>query len=362
MDRMEIFAGLVEAFPQPTVVVGAAQRILAMNLPARTLFRMDARGRHKTAILRQPDLLAAVETCLEDGAEGVVRYHGFAADGEHIYEARVRPVPGNLGALIAFDDLSQKEQQSQQRRDFVANVSHELRTPLTALTGFIETLQGAAAEDAGARTRFLGLMAHEAERMNRLVQDLLNLSRVESAERVRPTEVYDLCDLLLETVARLRKTAERRETAIEAAIPPGPIPVHADPDQLQQVFANLLENAIKYGGGHVRLEVSRIARDPALRAPAVAVDIHDDGAGIDPIHVPRLTERFYRVDSHRSRAQGGTGLGLAIVKHIVGRHGGKLRISSVPGEGSTFSVVLACDAPPIATEGASLSPASPAVS
>jgi two-component system, OmpR family, phosphate regulon sensor histidine kinase PhoR len=228
------------------------------------------------------------------------------------------------------------------RRDFVANVSHELRTPLTALLGFIETLKGAARDDPAARERFLNIMEREAERMNRLVQDLLSLSRVEAEERVRPTERVDIVAHLGSAVAALRPMAEGAGVALQVTGEAGPLMIAADADQMTQVFHNLIENAVKYGGAGklVTIAVSREERDLSLRGPAVRIDVIDKGEGIDPLHLPRLTERFYRVDSHRSRERGGTGLGLAIVKHIVNRHRGRFRVESVKGQGSTFSVIL----------------------
>jgi two-component system phosphate regulon sensor histidine kinase PhoR len=256
----------------------------------------------------------------------------------------VTPVEGEgrSGVLAAFEDITDMEQAGQMRRDFVANVSHELRTPLTALLGFIETLKGAAREDPVARARFLDIMEREAERMNRLVRDLLSLSRVEAEERVRPTERIDIVAHLGLAVAALRQVADQAGVTVELVGEAGPVVVLADPDQMTQVFQNLIENAVKYGGsgGIVTVRVTREERDISLRGPAVRIDVIDKGEGIDAIHLPRLTERFYRVDSHRSREQGGTGLGLAIVKHIVNRHRGRFRIDSEKGSGSTFSVIL----------------------
>jgi two-component system phosphate regulon sensor histidine kinase PhoR len=216
----------------------------------------------------------------------------------------------------------------------VANVSHELRTPLTALLGFIETLRGAARDDAVARERFLGVMEREAARMNRLVSDLLQLSRVEAAERVRPADPVDLAQVLAMTLTAVRPLAEAAgvELVFDA---PGSLVVPGDADQLTQVFQNLIENAVKYGGAGKRVTITLSQGD---RGAEVAV--RDLGEGIAAIHIPRLTERFYRVDSHRSREKGGTGLGLAIVKHIVNRHRGRLVIDSSEGKGSTFTVIL----------------------
>ena len=247
--------------------------------------------------------------------------------------------------LLSFQDITQLANASQMRRDFVANVSHELRTPLTALMGFIETLRGPARDDAAARDRFLGIMTGEAERMNRLVGDLLSLSRVESDERVRPTDKVDLRYVLQSTLRNLNPLADEANVTLVLLMGDDPMPLLGDTDQLLQVFTNLIENAIKYGGKgkKVEIQVEQTLRDPSLRGPAVQVTVRDHGPGIDPIHLPRLTERFYRADSHRSRALGGTGLGLAIVKHILNRHRGRLKISSSLGQGAKFIVILPMD-------------------
>jgi len=245
------------------------------------------------------------------------------------------------GTLVCFEDLTEREQAAQMRRDFVANVSHELRTPLTALIGFIETLQGPARHDQAAIDRFLGIMQSEAARMERLVRDLLSLSRVESEERVRPRDAVDLASVISSVLHALRPLARDRGCEISFDAPDGMI-VRGHDDQLQQVFTNLIENAIKYGGknNHITITLEGLLRDATLRAPVILARVRDQGPGIDPLHIPRLTERFYRVDTHRSREMGGTGLGLAIVKHIVNRHRGRLRIASTPGEGSEFTVIL----------------------
>lgn len=228
------------------------------------------------------------------------------------------------------------------RRDFVANVSHELRSPLTVLSGFIETLQGSARDDAEARARFLAIMQQEAQRMNRLVGDLLSLSKVEANERIRPREQVAMGDVLRTTLAALRPQIEENGIAVDFDDRGGGATLLGDRDQLVQVFHNLIENAIKYGGAGGRVGLALRAHDrwPGFTGPVLAVAVSDNGEGIDPIHIPRLTERFYRIDSHRSRQMGGTGLGLAIVKHIVNRHRGRLGIESTRGQGTTFLVVL----------------------
>ncbi|UWQ26524.1 two-component sensor histidine kinase [Leisingera aquaemixtae] len=341
----ELIDGFLAAIPLPAVLVDQTERFIAVNTDAAALLGQGVKGRHFATILRQPSVAAAIEGCLRDRTPRVAKH--LANDGaqDTTFAVTLRYVPG-IGAvaggavLACFDDVTEREQAGQMRRDFVANVSHELRTPLTALIGFIETLRGPAREDAQARDRFLAIMEGEASRMNRLVGDLLSLNRVESEERVRPKQTVDLTAHLASTLKTLQPVAEARGVQINLEAPDEAVSVTGDPDQLQQVFTNLVENAVKYGGDQVRVVLSRTDRDPAVRAAAARVQVIDNGPGIDPVHLPRLTERFYRADSHRSREMGGTGLGLAIVKHIVNRHRGRLRVDSELGQGSVFTVIL----------------------
>jgi two-component system phosphate regulon sensor histidine kinase PhoR len=185
-------------------------------------------------------------------------------------------------------------------------------------------------------------MEREAGRMIRLVNDLLSLSRVEAEERRRPVKAVDILALLRTALVTQQEAAKAGGIALTLTADSDVVNLPGDADQLTQVFHNLLENAMKYGGSgkEVTVRVSEIEREPVLKGPAVQVEVVDRGEGIDPLHLPRLTERFYRVDTHRSREQGGTGLGLAIVKHIVNRHRGRLRIDSELGKGSRFIVIL----------------------
>ncbi len=331
-------AGVMAAVPLPMVAIGPDARILALNAGAEALFGTSVVGRASLIAMRQPGLQDAISAALGQDTPGHARYVIPGPSSEAIYRVAVTPVTG-LGAICTFEDISDAEQIGQMRRDFVANVSHELRTPLTALLGFIETLQGAARDDAAARDRFLGIMASEAGRMNRLVRDLLHLSRVEAEERVRPTVTIDLAAIIVSAITSLRPMADAAGVKLDLIADGGPWTLPADQDQMMQVFHNLIENAVKYGGSGGIVTVT-LAQDTLPGSPALRIDVTDKGEGLDPIHLPRLTERFYRVDEHRSRAEGGTGLGLAIVKHIVNRHRGRLRIDSAPGQGSTFSLIL----------------------
>jgi len=341
---------LLNAIPMPLIAIGKSERIEDMNDAAAGFLGGEILGRHFVTGLRQPALLEAIEHVFAERTKKMTRFLGRDGDQEVRWEVICAPVmtKGDFsGVLVSFTDVSAVENANQMRRDFVANVSHELRTPLTALSGFIETLRGAARDDAKVRDRFLGIMENEAGRMNRLVGDLLSLSRVEGDERMRPTDEVDVAVVLRSVVQILRPLALGQGCEVILNLSDDSTCLRGDRDQLQQVFTNLVENALKYGGKDkiVSIDVEAIEYDRSLRSPTLRVSVRDQGEGIQPEHIPRLTERFYRIDSHRSREMGGTGLGLAIVKHIVNRHRGRFRVESVPGEGSSFAVVLLQDTP-----------------
>ena len=335
-DPKDILAGL----PMAAILVGADARVAQANAAALALLGRGVVGRHHGFALRQPEVLAAITAALAGAAQTVVRQVLPGSSHDVVHRITVSPV--GTGALCLFQDVSELEQSEQMRRDFVANVSHELRTPLTALLGFIETLRGPARDDAAARARFLTIMAAEAERMNRLVSDLLHLSRVEAQERQRPATRHDLAAIIGQAVQNLRPLAEATGVAVSTQGLDHPVPVLIDPDQMMQVATNLIENAINYGRAGKRIAVA-LALETGPRGPQARLDVTDFGQGFDPKHIPRLAERFYRIDGHRSREQGGTGLGLAIVKHIAHRHRGRLVIASAMGKGATFSVILPAD-------------------
>lgn len=343
--KQDVIAGFLEAVALPAVLIDQTERFIGANAAGRALLGEQIVGRHFATILRQPNVTGAIEKCLEDRKSRTARHLSNDGAQDTTYEVTLRYVP-SIGAveagavMVSFSDVTDREQANQMRRDFVANVSHELRTPLTALMGFIETLRGAARDDPDARDRFLSIMEGEASRMNRLVGDLLSLNRVESKERIRPKEQLDLTAHLESTLKTMQPLAETAQVELELRTPADPVIIAGDADQLLQVFINLVENAIKYGGDRVQIKLELVERDPSVRAAAARIEVRDNGPGIDPIHLPRLTERFYRADSHRSRELGGTGLGLAIVKHIINRHRGRLRVDSTLGEGSCFTVIL----------------------
>ncbi|PID36937.1 MAG: two-component sensor histidine kinase [Rhodobacterales bacterium] len=328
----------IEAIPSPAVLVDASGRVAAMNAPGHKLFGAHGAGRHYMTLFRQPALLQGFEDAAQQPAKTLsVRVRGREGAAETTYDVTLRALSDSARVAV-FTDVTAQAAAGEQRSEFVANVSHELRTPLTAILGFIETLRGPARDDADAREHFLAIMAREAERMNRLVDDLLLLSRVEDVERLRPLAPVDLWALTQRAVEMLRPLAARE--GVEIALTGSAAQVPGDADQLLQVVNNLLENAIKYGGETVRVEIFPADDAPELAGRGYALRVSDDGEGIDAGHLGRLTERFYRVDTHRSRDVGGTGLGLAIVKHIVNRHRGRLRIDSQPGQGARFTVLL----------------------
>ena len=339
---MDMWDSVVEAIPIPGILVDQNGRILESNAAARQLFSDQINDRHYIAALRQPSILDALEQALASGETTSAQFLAADERGDVTFEATCTPVGDTGHVLACFEDRTAMEEAGQMRRDFVANVSHELRTPLTALLGFIETLRGTARDDTTVRERFLGIMEREASRMNRLVGDLLSLSRLEAEERLRPTDPVQLPAVVRSAVHALGPLAAEHEVHVTTSGLDGDFTVLGDADQLAQVATNLVENAIKYSGPGANVDVSVQSTDahPMIQGDAALLVVSDTGAGIDMFHVPRLTERFYRVDSHRSREMGGTGLGLAIVKHIVNRHRGRLRIESETGKGSRFSVVL----------------------
>ena len=348
-ERAELERAL-DALPEPLLLLDAERKIVRANQAAESLLDGKVIGRHIAASLRNPQLIEAVEQTLE-GAGGRDIEFTLQAPVERTFAARVEPLPepreGGAAVLLALVDFTAVRRTDQMRADFVANASHEIRTPLATLMGFIETLQGSARDDPAARERFLAIMDQHSKRMARLVEDLLSLSRIEMNEHTPPTEAVLLPSLLANVHNTLAWQAEKRGVTVAIDTEDGLPPVIGDGDELTQVFLNLVDNAIKYGDaeGTVSVEARRVAEAQAAgwmagKDDAVAVSVVDRGAGIPREHLPRLTERFYRVDKARSRELGGTGLGLAIVKHIVNRHRGALAIDSTPGRGSTFTVYL----------------------
>jgi two-component system phosphate regulon sensor histidine kinase PhoR len=338
-----------EDVPDPLLLLDKGGRVVFSNSAMRGLTGGGSERLHVSAVLRAPALLAAVERTTATG-EALSVELSFPVPIERHFTAhlsRTRAEP--YLTVVLMHDLTAIRRAEQTRADFVANASHELRTPLAAISGFIDTLRGHARDDAEARTRFLDIMAVEAARMRRLINDLLSLTRVELNEHVPPSTPVDVVALLRDAVNALTPLAQSETVTIQLTVPDDVPHITGERDELAQVFQNLIHNAIKYGrpGGHVWIGVSLPAA--AADEQVLAVAIRDDGEGIPRAAVPRLTERFYRVDVKRSREKGGTGLGLAIVKHIVNRHHGRLQIRSEAGAGSTFTVFLPLKAAESAT-------------
>ncbi|WP_448191746.1 ATP-binding protein [Azospirillum sp. sgz301742] len=362
--QLEADEAILEALHDPLVLVDSERQVARANAAARELFGDKVAGRDLAASLRNPTVLEAVDAVLGGGASRIVEF-SQPVPVERMFEVRVKPfqrrAPGSARmAILTLHDITTLRRSEQMRADFIANASHELRTPLSSLLGFIETLRGPARDDLEAHERFLGIMHDQASRMTRLVNDLLSLSRIELDEHMPPDGRVDVPACVRRVIDSLELKAAARRIALRLEAPDDLPAAVGDEDQLTQVFQNLISNAIKYTREHTDVTVT-VALSTAATAgsvlplharraplgPTLVVTVADRGDGIARTHLPRLTERFYRVDAARSRAMGGTGLGLAIVKHIVNRHRGRLTIESEVGVGSTFTVYL-----PVASEAA----------
>lgn len=372
----EYQAGL-EAAPDPILLVTATERddvvghrVIFANAAAREFLRIQREGAILVTAVRNPEVLEAVDEALFEGLDRTAAFETGGAQ-DRFWRAWTRPLPqgadGGRYALLYMRDETDARRMEQMRADFLANASHELRTPLASLAGFIETLRGHAKDDAAARDKFLSIMTAQAERMSRLIADLLSLSRIELNEHVPPSGAADLSLLVMDVTDSLSPIARDKGVRIELATPArGAALVSGDRDQLVQVAQNLIDNAIKYTPADAAVEIeilTDLSVDQAMsvRRPGAAklslltpdrVDavryallrVRDHGPGIARQHLPRLTERFYRVEGQKSGERMGTGLGLAIVKHIVNRHKGGLMVESVLGEGAAFSVYFPLDA------------------
>ena len=355
-------AAVLERLPDPAMVVeGAARgevaglRIVFANAAARELFRLRAEGAALISAIRHPKVLEAVEASLFDAADGEAAYDAVGAQDRH-WLALTRSL-GDGRALLILRDQTDVRRSERLRADFLANASHELRTPLASLTGFIETLRGHARDDPAARDHFLSIMHVQAERMARLIADLLALSRIELNEHIPPCGQVDLTTAVSDVISALGPQIAEQQARV-AFSPSAPAFVEGDRDQIVQVLQNLIENAVKYtpAGGTVSVEMvsgapgeivaSRLeegARQSLLTPDDGAcrylgVRVADQGPGIARQHLPRLSERFYRAPGQKSGEKAGTGLGLASVKHIMNRHGGGLAVESAEGQGAAFTV------------------------
>jgi two-component system phosphate regulon sensor histidine kinase PhoR len=381
------FAAILDRLPDPLMVIAAEEaddltgrRFLFANAAARDLFKIQHQGALLVTAVRNPRVLEAVDEALFGNVEGVVEFETGGTQGR-AWLAHARPLKESVGrsrlALLALRDETDARRSERTRADFLANASHELRTPLASLSGFIETLRGHAKDDPGARDKFLAIMLAQAERMSRLIDDLMSLSRIELNEHIAPAGRVDLAMAAIDVIDALAPQARDKGVTFDPVLPPrGGAVVDGDRDQIIQVIQNLVDNAIKYTpkGQTVRVEIfpglsaeaAAAPRDPAAQRMSLLTPDHDlveryavlrvtdKGPGLAREHLPRLTERFYRVEGQKSGDRSGTGLGLAIVKHIMNRHRGGLTVESVHGEGATFGVYL-----PMAKAGAAPAPTLP---
>lgn len=354
---------ILELLPEPVILVrggaGEAPEIAYGNQAAREVFRIELAGAPLGAALRRPEVLEAIEGALATAEPAEVAFETIGVQ-PRFWRAFAKPLDlepdGRQRLVVVLRDETDARRTERMRADFLANASHELRTPLASLAGFVETLRTHAKDDTQAREKFLGIMAQQATRMARLVDDLLSLSRIELNEHIPPSGKVDIARTVQDVSDALRPLTEERGVSIAINAAPGSPSVTGDRDQLVQVIQNLVDNAVKYTprGGKVRIDLVHAPNSELARASSrsgvglsllspdggegqgyVVVRVTDNGPGIARQHLPRLSERFYRVEGQRS---GGTGLGLAIVKHVVNRHRGGLVVESAEGEGSTFSV------------------------
>ena len=328
---------LAEALPAPLVLFDRRGITLHANAAATGMFGALAPGISLQLKFRAPEMQNLLARVLSGGEVNAAVDYAERVPVERLFRVSVTYVGDDAGLFVMlFKDQSEARRIDRMRADFIANASHELRTPLASIAGFVETLRGPAKNDPKARDQFLQIMQNQTGRMARLIDDLLSLSRLEMKPYLKPGATVDIGQAAKGVIDSLRPLAEETGVEIEADLPISAVRVAGDRDELFQVFENLLENAIKYGhsGGKVAVSVNR----PDGPAGEVTVTFRDFGPGIPAEHIPRITERFYRVDVETSRAQKGTGLGLSIVKHILTRHNARLSIKSDIGEGAAFTV------------------------
>jgi len=340
----DTFDALLNAFPSAAVLLDAQARVLSYNPAATAISPGLRRGEAALLSLRRPELVAAVRRASKRHESQRVEFDE-RVPVDRTFEAIVTPLrlPAQETTdllLMTFNDLTPLRRVEQMRADFVANASHELRTPLATLVGFIETLQGPAKSDTAAREKFLGIMQQQATRMARLIDDLLSLSRIELNAHLAPNTPVELQSIVRQVVDGLMPLARDRDVAINVNVPPEPLIVPGERDELIRALENLVENALKYGSSGKRIDVTLVRANTRSGTGEARLTVRDFGPGIAPEHLPRLTERFYRVDVADSRSQGGTGLGLALVKHVLVRHGGKLSVESTLGQGASFIMQL----------------------
>ncbi|MDO8410594.1 MAG: ATP-binding protein [Phenylobacterium sp.] len=363
------YTAVLNALPDPVMVISAhepddltGRRFVMVNLAGREVLKIQREAGLLVTAIRDPDVLEAVDEALFGNLEGEAIYEPGGSQ-ERIFRVYARPLglgaDGGRLALLVLHDETDIRRVERMRADFLANASHELRTPLASLSGFIETLRGHARADESAREKFLGIMHVQAERMSRLIDDLMSLSRIELNEHVPPNEDVDLVAAVMDVVDAITPLAREKGVSLEVNLPPrGSVTAVGDRDQVVQVAQNLVDNALKYSpaGGVVRVSLEDGLGIEAAMAPRMdqaarlslltpdhgpgrfaALSVTDSGPGMAREHLPRLTERFYRVEGQKSGEKSGTGLGLAIVKHIMNRHRGGLMVESALGRGAIFT-------------------------
>ncbi|GLK47591.1 two-component sensor histidine kinase [Brevundimonas intermedia] len=361
-----------EALDDPVLIISggepddiAGRRIVMANSAARDLLRIQSQGALLVQVLREPGVLEAVDEALF-GAVSRTTDYTTGGQRDRRWRAWTRPLGRGEGAgggaplaMVILRDETDARRTEMMRVDFLANASHELRTPLASLSGFIETLKGHARDDVAARDRFLDIMSAQADRMGRLVADLLSLSRIELNEHIPPSGRVDLDRAASDVVDAVSVLTQEKQIDVVVDQGEARASISGDRDEILQVVQNLLDNAVKYSPKGATVEISVrsdlsfdeawASRMPgATRLPLVtpdravgvfyaAVTVRDHGPGMAREHLPRLTERFYRVEGQKSGERQGTGLGLAIVKHIINRHQGGLVVESAPGLGTAFT-------------------------
>lgn len=336
-DDLSAIAAVLGALDAPALLISAREAVKLQNRAAEAVFGAIPLGSDLAGRIRAPGILDMVREALATGQPRETE-HAERLPSETVYVVRIAPLAEKSGAplwLLTFRDVSQARRIDRMRSDFIANASHELRTPLASLRGFIETLQGPAKNDAKAHERFLGIMHEQATRMSRLVDDLLSLSRLELRSNVAPDQTVDLVPLIAHVRDSLQPLASELGVDIVLDLPAHPVSVTGERDELVEVFENLIENGCKYGQDGKRVDVVLTGGTGGV---PVEVSVRDYGPGIPPEHVPRITERFYRVNVEASRSKKGTGLGLAIAKHILTRHKARLVVRSEVGKGTVFTV------------------------
>ncbi|MCW9034077.1 MAG: ATP-binding protein [Rhodospirillales bacterium] len=344
--KLALKSNILDGLRDAVILVNARREIVDFNEAAQVFVFEKHKGSDLAGAFPQKEILEAVQKVLK-GKKVESLEVIFPFPVSKVFETVVTPLPSGVldkkgWVMLALHDISAAHQADKMRSDFIANLSHELRSPLTTLTGLIESLQGPAKDNKEMQTRFLGIMEQEASRMRRLVDDLLSLSRVEAIEHIVPEGKIEIFELIEEVVSHFELRAQKKGMSLRIDGKKDWPSVRGNYDEISQVFENLISNAVKYSPDQsdVVVILEKVKRISATEGAGIAVAIKDQGEGIAPKHLERLTERFYRVDKGRSRAAGGTGLGLAVVKHILNRHRGRLEITSKEGKGSVFTVYL----------------------